>query len=128
MSLCAGLERDPAAARQCFVLCVCDGVSFAAARGLERCSWNSFLSLVSEEEIHQTLRMMGQPTNALLTPEIAREVCQRTGSAASLNGSIALIGTKYNLILKAVSCANGDLLASARAQVGDQSRVLDAAW
>ena len=85
-----------------------------------------FLSLVSEEEIHQTLRMMRQPTNALLTPEIAREVCQRTGSAASLNGSIALIGTKYNLILKAVSCANGDLLASAQAQVGDKSRVLDA--
>src|SRR5690349_955162 len=55
-----------------------------------------FLSLVSEEEIHQTLRMMGQPTNALLTPEIAREVCQRTGSATSLNGSIALIGTKDN--------------------------------
>src|SRR4029077_5495644 len=85
-----------------------------------------FLSLVSEEEIHQTLRMMGQPTNALLTPEIAREVCQRTGSAASLNGSIALIGTQYNLILKAVSCASGDLVASAQAQVGDKNRVLDA--
>jgi len=85
-----------------------------------------FLSLVSEEEIHQTLRMMGQPTNALLTPEIAREVCQRTGSAASLNGSIALIGTQYNLILKAVNCASGDLLASAQAQVGDKTRVLDA--
>ena len=85
-----------------------------------------FLSLVSEEEIHQTLRMMGQPTNALLTPEIAREVCQRTGSAASLNGSIALIGTQYNLILKAVSCPSGNLVASTQAQVGDKNRVLDA--
>ena len=85
-----------------------------------------FLSLVSEEEIHQTLRMMGQPTNALLTPEIAREVCQRTGSAASLNGSIALIGTQYNLILKAVSCPSGNLVASAQAQVGDKNHVLDA--
>src|SRR6201984_2462344 len=85
-----------------------------------------FLSLASEEEIHQTLRMMGRPTNALLTPEIAREVCQRTGSAASLNGSIALIGTQYNLILKAVSCPSGNLVASAQAQVGDKNRVLDA--
>jgi len=58
-----------------------------------------FLSLVSEEGIHQTLRMMGQPTNARLTPEITREVCQRTSSAAALDGSIALIGTRYTLIL-----------------------------
>src|SRR5262249_24610789 len=40
-----------------------------------------FLSLVSDEGIHETLRMMGQPANARLTPEIAREVCQRTASA-----------------------------------------------
>ena len=42
-----------------------------------------FLSLVSEEGIHQTLQMMGQPANTRLTPEIAREVCQRTSSASS---------------------------------------------
>src|SRR5437762_350004 len=37
-----------------------------------------FLSLLSEGGIHQTLRMMGQPANARLTPELVREVCQRT--------------------------------------------------
>jgi eukaryotic-like serine/threonine-protein kinase len=84
-----------------------------------------FLSLVSEEGIHQTLRMMGQPANARLTPEITREVCQRTNSTAALDGSIALIGTRYNLILKAVNCANGDLLASTEAQANDKSHVLD---
>src|SRR5712671_5818041 len=46
-----------------------------------------FLSLVSEQQIHQTLRMMEQKTNARLTPEIAQEVCQRTSSAAALEGS-----------------------------------------
>src|SRR5713101_6374668 len=85
-----------------------------------------FLSLVSEEGIHQTLRMMGQPANARLTPEIAREVCRRTSSTAALDGSIALIGTRYNLILKAVDCASGDLLASTEAQANDKSHVLDA--
>ncbi len=85
-----------------------------------------FLSLLSEEGIHRTLRMMGQPVNARLTPEIVREVCQRTGSAAALEGAIALIGTRYNLILKAVNCANGDLLASTEAQASDKSHVLDA--
>ena len=61
-----------------------------------------FLSLLSEEGIHHTLRMMGQAANARLTPEIAQEVCQRTSSVAALQGSIALIGSRYNLILKAV--------------------------
>jgi serine/threonine protein kinase/Flp pilus assembly protein TadD len=85
-----------------------------------------FLSLVSEEGIHQTLRMMGQKNNAQLTPEVTREVCQRTSSAAALDGSIALIGTQYNLILRAVNCANGDLLASTETQANDKSHVLDA--
>ena len=85
-----------------------------------------FLSLVSEDGIHQTLRMMERPVNTRLTPEITREVCQRTSSAAALDGSIALIGTRYNLILRAVNCINGELLASAEAQANDKSHVLDA--
>jgi len=47
-----------------------------------------FLSLVSGEGIQQTLQMMGQPGNVRLTPQIAREVCQRTNSTAALDGSI----------------------------------------
>ena len=85
-----------------------------------------FLSLVSEEGIHQTLQMMERPASARLTPEITREVCQRTSSAAALDGSIALIGARYTLILKAVNCVNGELLASTEAQANDKSRVLDA--
>src|SRR2546425_410078 len=85
-----------------------------------------FLSLESEEGIQQTLRMMGQPTNVRLTPQVAREVCQRTNSTAALDGSIALIGTRYNLILKAVNCVNGELLASTEAQASDKNHVLDA--
>jgi len=85
-----------------------------------------FLSLVPEEGIRQTLRMMGRPANTRLTPEITREVCQRTSSAAALDGAIALIGTRYNLILKAVNCGTRDLLASTEAQANDKSHVLDA--
>jgi DNA-binding winged helix-turn-helix (wHTH) protein/tetratricopeptide (TPR) repeat protein len=85
-----------------------------------------FLSLVSEEGIHQTLQRMKQLANTRLTPEITREVCQRTSSAAALDGSIALIGTRYSLILKAVNCVNGELLSATEAQANDKSHVLDA--
>jgi DNA-binding winged helix-turn-helix (wHTH) protein len=80
-----------------------------------------FLSLLSEEGINHTLRLMGQPANARLAPAMVREVCQRTGSAAALDGSIALIGARYNLILKAVDCASGDLLPSTEAQANDKA-------
>ena len=85
-----------------------------------------FLSFVSEQQIQQTLQMMGQKPDAKLTPEIARELCQRTGSTAVLEGSIAQIGTQYLLTLKAVNCVSGESLASTEAQASDKSHILDA--
>jgi eukaryotic-like serine/threonine-protein kinase len=85
-----------------------------------------FLNIMSEERIQQTLKLMEQSPDARLTPEIAREVCQRTSSAAVLDGSIAQIGSEYSLILKAVNCATGDSLASSEAQAADKNQVLDA--
>ena len=85
-----------------------------------------FLSMVSERRIQQTLKMMGQPADAKLTPPIARELCQRVGSAAVLDGSIAQIGTRYLLTLRAVNCSNGDSLASTEAQAGNKNDVLGA--
>ena len=85
-----------------------------------------FLKLVSDDRIRHVLRMMGQPDDARLTPRVAREVCERTASAAVLEGSIAEIGKQYLLTLKAVNCASGESLASAEAQASDKNHVLDA--
>jgi tetratricopeptide (TPR) repeat protein len=85
-----------------------------------------FLSIISDQQIQQTLGLMGQPAEAKLTPAIARELCQRTGSAAVLDGSIAQIGTQYLLTLKAVNCSSGEFLASTEAQASDKNHVLDA--
>jgi eukaryotic-like serine/threonine-protein kinase len=84
-----------------------------------------FLSIISDQQIQQTLQMMGQKPGAKVTPEIARELCQRAGSAAVLDGSIAQIGTQYLLTLKAVNCSSGESLASTEAQASDKSHVLD---
>ncbi len=85
-----------------------------------------FLSIVPDQQIQQTLQMMDQKPDAKLTPEIARELCQRTSSAAVLDGSIAQIGTQYLLTLKAVNCASGQSLASTEATATDKNHVLDA--
>ncbi len=85
-----------------------------------------FLSIIPDQQIQQTLQMMGQKPDAKLTPDIARELCLRTGSAAVLDGSIAQIGTEYLLTLKAVNCSSGESLASTEAQASDKNHVLDA--
>jgi eukaryotic-like serine/threonine-protein kinase len=85
-----------------------------------------FLSIVPEPQVQQTLHMMGQQPDAKLTPEVARELCQRVGSAAVLDGSIAQIGAQYLLTLKAVNCATGESVASTEAQASDKNHVLDA--
>jgi serine/threonine protein kinase/tetratricopeptide (TPR) repeat protein len=96
-------------------------------QGLEvQLEQSPFLSLMGEERIQQTLKLMEQSPNTRLNPEITREVCQRTSSTAALNGSIAQIGTQYTLILKAVNCANGETLASVQEQANDKNHVLDA--
>jgi tetratricopeptide (TPR) repeat protein/predicted Ser/Thr protein kinase len=85
-----------------------------------------FLSLISDQRIQQTLRLMGQPADAKLTPEIARDLCERVGSKAYLSGSIASLGSQYVLGLKAANCRTGDSLAQEQATAEGKERVLKA--
>jgi len=85
-----------------------------------------FLSIISDQRIQQSLQMMGQKPDVNLTPAIARELCQRSGSAAVLDGSIAQVGTQYLLTLKAVNCESGKTLASSEAQASDKNHILEA--
>ena len=85
-----------------------------------------FLSLVSDERIQKALRLMGQPADARLTPELAREICERTASAAVLEGSIASLGSQYVLGLRARNCRTGDVLDEEQAQAARKEDVLNA--
>jgi len=85
-----------------------------------------FLSLISNERVQKTLGFMGQPSNARLTPELAIGVCERTGSAALLEGSIASLGTQYVLGLRAKRCDTGEILDDEQAQAARKEDVLNA--
>jgi len=85
-----------------------------------------FLSLISEERIQQVLRLMDKPADARLTPEIAREICERTASAAVLGGSIASLGSQYVLGLRAEDCRTGNVLAEEQVQAARKEDVLNA--
>jgi tetratricopeptide (TPR) repeat protein len=83
-----------------------------------------FLNLLSDERVAQTLALMSQPKDARLTQELAREVCQRTASAATIEGSISSLGSQYVVGLKAVNCHSGDLLAQEQVTANGKERVL----
>ncbi|HEX4380208.1 MAG TPA: protein kinase, partial [Candidatus Acidoferrum sp.] len=83
-----------------------------------------FLSLISDQRVAQTLTLMRQPKQARLTPEIARDVCQRTASAATIEGSISSLGSQYVLGLKAINCRTGELLSDEQVTANGKEQVL----
>jgi eukaryotic-like serine/threonine-protein kinase len=85
-----------------------------------------FLSLISEQRARQVLRLMDKPADSQLTPEIARDICERTASAAVLDGSIASLGSQYVLGLHAEDCRTGNVLANEQIQVARKEDVLNA--
>jgi DNA-binding winged helix-turn-helix (wHTH) protein len=85
-----------------------------------------YLSLISDQRITHALRLMGHRADARLTPELARGVCERTGSTAILEGSIAPLGSEYVLTLQARSCRTGEVLDQEQVQAAKKEDVLSA--
>jgi serine/threonine protein kinase/tetratricopeptide (TPR) repeat protein len=87
---------------------------------------STFLNIVSDQKVAQQLSLMGQPAMTKLSSDLARQVCVRTGSSATLEGSITQLGSQYNLIVKAVNCTTGETLTSVSTEAEDKNHVLPA--
>lgn len=85
-----------------------------------------YLNIVSNSTIQQTLRLMEQPANTRLTPELAQQVCQRDGGRAVLEGTISGIGTQYALTLSALNCDTSASLVRVEAEANGKDEVLSA--
>ena len=69
---------------------------------------------------------MGHSPDERVTPDLARQVCQREGVKAVLNGSISAVGTQYVVGVDAVNCLTGDNLAREQIPVDKKEQVLGA--
>ena len=85
-----------------------------------------FLTVVSDQQTQQVLRFMNRAPETRLTAEVSREICERTGSSAVLEGSIAGLGSRYILWLRARHCRMGNVLAEEQAQAERKEEVLNA--
>ena len=84
-----------------------------------------FLNVLSDSQVAKTLQQMTRPASTKLTPEVARELCQRAGSKAYLAGSIGSLGSEYVLGLRAVNCQSGDTLGQEQVTAASKEKVLD---
>ena len=85
-----------------------------------------YINLVPEGRVHNTLRMMGKDVETRITGATAREVCERTGATAVLEGSIAGLGTQYVLGVRANNCRSGAVIDEQQVQVTRKEDVLKA--
>jgi tetratricopeptide (TPR) repeat protein len=69
---------------------------------------------------------MERSNDTKLTPDVAREICQRAGSKAYLAGAIASLGKAYVLGLTAVNCQSGDTLAQELITSDSKEKVVEA--
>src|SRR5262249_23832279 len=85
-----------------------------------------YLNVLSEGKIQQTLALMGKPADTRVTPDTAREVCQRNGVKALLTGSIAGVGNQYLVTLAAINVASNDTFAEVQGRADNKDQVLKA--
>jgi serine/threonine protein kinase/tetratricopeptide (TPR) repeat protein len=85
-----------------------------------------FLNILSDAKIRATLRLMAKPVTTKLTPDVARDLCQRAGSQAYIAGSIASLGSQYVIGVDAINCDTGDSLAEEQVTAANKEHVLTA--
>ena len=83
-----------------------------------------FLAIMSDSTVRQTLRLMNRSADEHLTPEVAREICQREGAKATVGGSIAQMGSRYVINLTAADCLSGDAFAREQEEADQKENVL----
>ena len=100
-----------------------DTLKQALAVDLEQ---SPFLNLVSDRKISETLKLMRQEPGQRVTGDLARDLCQRVGSKAMLQGSIASLGSEYVIVLQATNCISGDALDAEQLRASGKEQVLPA--
>jgi tetratricopeptide (TPR) repeat protein len=84
-----------------------------------------YLNVFPEQKVRQTLQFMGRAPDERITNDVGREICQRVGIRAMLNGSISNLGSQYVIALEAVNAANGESLAREQVQAPSKESVLN---
>ena len=85
-----------------------------------------FLSIVPDQQIQQTLQMMGQKPMRSSRPTIARELCQRTAAPPSSMARLRRLARSTSSPSRRSTARAGDRWRARRPPATDKNHVLDA--
>jgi len=85
-----------------------------------------YLNVFPDQKVRQTLQFMGRSPDERVTSDVGREICQRNGIKAMLDGSISSLGNRYVIGLEAVNAVSGESLAREDVQADSKEEVLTA--
>ena len=85
-----------------------------------------YFSVLPDARMSETLRLMVRPADTKLSLVVASEICERTASAAVVDGSVTSLGSQYLLSLHARNCRTGDVLDEDQAQAAKKEDVFKA--
>lgn len=83
-----------------------------------------YLSIFPDGRVQQTLRLMGVHPGQRVTPELARQICERQGLKALIAGWIAPLGAHFAITLEAIDGHSGDVLARTQVEAERKEQVL----
>jgi eukaryotic-like serine/threonine-protein kinase len=85
-----------------------------------------FVTLLPDQRAQRTLTLMQRGADEPVRGAVAREVCQRAGAKATVEGSIAALGSSYVINLAVHNCQTGATLAQQQVQASSKEQVLAA--
>ncbi len=105
-----------------------NGLSMALGFYLDQ---SPFFSRLSGRKLHAALKLLNYAPKESLVEErlsvaLAREVCLSTNSKAMLTGTIADVGNRYRVEIRAVNCQTGATMATSTAEADNRDRVMAA--
>ena len=72
------------------------------------------------------MESLGSRSDAAVTPDVAKGICDRAQGQVLVAGSIASVGEEYLLTVQATDCKTGKALAAAKAEAISKEKVLGA--
>ena len=85
-----------------------------------------YIDAMGEREAMNTLELMGRSPDTTLSPDVAREICERSNRQVLLTGNILPVGRDYLLTVEATDCESGRKLTAAKAEAASKEKVLAA--
>jgi eukaryotic-like serine/threonine-protein kinase len=85
-----------------------------------------YIDVMGEREAMNTLELMGRSRDTALSPDVAREICERSNRQVLLTGTILPVGSDYLLTVEATDCESGGKLTAAKAEAASKEKVLAA--